>query len=129
MIIRVRSGVVFVRRKHRPFGWAIPGGFVDVGETLEHAAAREALEETGLRVRNLVQFAAYSDPKRDPRGHTVAVAFTCDAKGVPRGGDDAADAVVFDPARPPRPLAFDHARIIRDYRRWLRTGLRPARTA
>jgi len=134
MLIRARGrngrwGVVFVRRRHRPLGWAVPGGFVDVGETIEHAAAREALEETGLRVRNLTQFAAYSDPRRDPRGHTVAIAFTCEAPGVPKGGDDAAQAEVFDPARPPRPLVFDHATILRDYRRWLRTGRRPDRTS
>ncbi len=102
---------------------------MDVGETVEHAAAREAFEETGLHVRNLTQFAAYSDPRRDPRGHTVAVAFTCSAPGTPKGGDDAALAEVFDPARPPRPLVFDHKKILKDYRRWLRTGQRPARTS
>jgi len=100
-----------------------------VGETVEHAAAREAFEETGLKVRHLEQFAAYSDPKRDPRGHTVAVAFTATATGVPKGGDDAAQAVAFDPAHPPRPLVFDHPKILRDYRRWLRTGRRPSRTS
>ena len=102
---------------------------MDIGETVEHAAAREAFEETGLRVKDLRQFAAYSDPKRDPRGHTVAVAFTAEATGVPKGGDDAALARAFDPAHPPRPLVFDHSAILRDYRRWLKTGWRPARTS
>ncbi len=112
-----RRGVVLIKRKFEPHGWALPGGFVDVGETVEHAAAREAKEETGLKVRGLRQFGVYSDPRRDPRGHTAACVFTARATGRPRGGDDAVTAVICDPRHPPAPLCFDHARILRDYLR------------
>jgi len=114
LIIRLNGGIVLVRRKHPPLGWALPGGFVDVGETLESAAAREALEETGLAVRLERQFHTYSDPARDPRRHTISTVFIADAAGVPHGGDDAAEARVFAPAELP-PLVFDHAQIIADY--------------
>lgn len=111
------EGIVLIERKNPPAGWAIPGGFVDYGETLEEAAAREALEETGLAVENLLQFRAYSDPARDPRHHTVSVVFTAEARGVPVAGDDAGRARVFPLDRLPEPLAFDHARILSDYAR------------
>lgn len=114
VIIRCGGGIVLVRRKNPPHGWALPGGFVDAGETLETAAAREAEEETGLAVRLARQFHTYSDPARDPRRHTISTVFLADAEGVPRGGDDAAEARVFPPDRLP-PLAFDHARILADY--------------
>lgn len=114
VIIRVAGGIVLVRRRYPPPGWALPGGFVDAGETLEAAAAREALEETGLAVRLVRQFHTYSDPARDPRRHTISTVFLADADGVPRGGDDAAEARAFPPGQLP-PLAFDHARIIADY--------------
>jgi len=117
VIITTPRGIVLVKRKHVPFGWALPGGFVDVGETVEHAAAREAREETGLKVRNLKMFGCYSDPRRDPRGHTVSVVFTAGARGIPKGADDALRAGVFSPARLPRPICFDHSRILRDWRR------------
>ena len=114
VIIRLGGGIVLVKRKFPPPGWALPGGFVDAGESLETAAAREALEETGLVVRLERQFHSYSDPARDPRRHTISTVFLADAAGVPRGGDDAAEARVF-PARDLPPLAFDHAQIIADY--------------
>jgi len=110
-----KRGIVLIERKYRPYGWALPGGFVEVGETVETAAAREAKEETGLTVRNLRQFGCYSDPRRDPRGHTAAVVFTATARGRPRGSDDAARAAVFEPRRIPRKLCFDHGRILRDW--------------
>ncbi len=114
VIIRVGDGIVLVRRRNPPFGWALPGGFVDAGETLEAAAVREALEETGLAVRLGRQFHSYSDPARDPRRHTISTVFLADAAGVPRGGDDAEEARVFPPGDLP-PLVFDHAQIVADY--------------
>jgi 8-oxo-dGTP diphosphatase len=114
VIIRVDGGVVLVRRKHPPLGWALPGGFVEAGETLEAAAAREALEETGLAVRLARQFHTYSNPARDPRRHTISTVFLGDAVGDPHGGDDAAEARVFPLTALP-PLAFDHAQILADY--------------
>ena len=109
------GGIVLVRRKNPPHGWALPGGFVEYGETLEQAAVREAREETGLDVTLLGQFHAYSDPARDPRFHTVSVVFVGRAAGQPRGGDDAAEARVFPRDGLPEDLAFDHARILADY--------------
>lgn len=120
VICRIGDRIVLIERKHEPLGFAIPGGFVDYGETLEKAAARELKEETGLTVRNLRQFRAYSDPKRDPRGHTVAVVFIGDAKGQPKGGDDAASAHLVSLDRLPK-MAFDHKRILADYKRSLRS--------
>ncbi len=109
------GGVVLVLRKNPPPGWALPGGFVDYGESLEQAAAREAFEETGLEVERLEQFRAYSDPARDPRHHTVTNVFIARASGRPRGGDDAARAEVFTEDSLPSPLAFDHGLILKDY--------------
>jgi len=108
-------GVVLINRKNPPFGWALPGGFVDYGETLEEAAVREALEETSLQVELTRQFHAYSDPNRDPRGHTVAVVFIARASGEPKAADDAQEAGVFQADALPSPLAFDHRRILGDY--------------
>lgn len=108
-------GIVLIERKNPPHGWAIPGGFVDYGETLEAAAAREAEEETGLIVENLAQFRAYSDPGRDPRQHTVSVVFTATAGGNPKAADDAKNLEVFSRDKLPKNLAFDHAQILSDY--------------
>lgn len=115
-------GVVLIERKNPPPGWALPGGFVDEGETLEEAAVREALEETSLNVRLKAQLHAYSDPKRDPRFHTVSVVFVAEAEGEPVGRDDARKAAVFIEEDLPVLMAFDHARILKDYFRWKREG-------
>jgi 8-oxo-dGTP diphosphatase len=108
-------GIVLIKRKNPPLGWALPGGFVDYGETLEQAAVREAMEETSLRVELIRQFHAYSDPGRDPRGHTITVVFVARAFGEPRAADDAQEAGVVQADTLPSPLAFDHRRILDDY--------------
>ena len=108
--------IILIKRKNPPHGWAIPGGFVDYGETLETAAVREALEETSLQVRLVRQFHTYSDPSRDPRQHTISTVFIATASGVPAGADDAAEARVFSIDDLPSPMAFDHGEILRDYR-------------
>jgi 8-oxo-dGTP diphosphatase len=114
-IVEAPGGIVLVSRRFPPLGWALPGGFVDWGETLEAAAAREVLEETGLAVADLRQFRAYSDPARDPRGHTVTMVFTARAEGEPKGGDDAAEARVFPVDSLPADIVFDHRQILDDY--------------
>jgi 8-oxo-dGTP diphosphatase len=116
--------VVLVRRRNPPLGWAIPGGFVDEGEPLDVAAAREAEEETGLPVTLLEQFHAYSDPARDPRRHTISTVYLATAHGEPRGGDDAAEARAFAWDDLPSPIVFDHREILADVRRYLLTGVR-----
>ena len=120
VIIEVRTtsgeiGVVLIKRKNPPPGWALPGGFVDYGETLEKAAVREAREETCLKVELLGQFHTYSDPYRDPRIHTISTVFIGQARGIPKGADDASEAVVVDPQQIDLPLAFDHRHILDDY--------------
>ena len=114
IIIEVEGGIVLIERKNEPFGWALPGGFVDYGESYEDAAVREAREETGLEVTLVRQFHTYSDPDRDPRQHTASTVFIATASGVPEGGDDALRASVFDQGHLPD-LVFDHARIVDDY--------------
>ena len=116
--------VVLVRRANPPHGWAIPGGFVDEGEPLPSAAAREALEETGLEVTLLEQFHSYSDPARDPRRHTISTIYLASAAGEPRGGSDAAEARAFAWDDLPSPIVFDHREILADVRRYLLTGVR-----
>lgn len=125
ILIRSGEGVVLIRRRNPPLGWAIPGGFIDVGERAEDAARREAREETGLEVELAALLGVYSDPDRDPRGHTLSVVYTATATGTPQGADDAAEARVFALDALPAPLAFDHARILADYRVFLETGFRP----
>lgn len=114
IIIEIGEKIVLIERKNPPLGWALPGGFVDYGESFEHAAAREAMEETGLRVKNLTQFHTYSDPDRDARMHTASTVFIGQSEGIPRGGDDAARAELFIQDNLPE-LAFDHGRILSDY--------------
>jgi ADP-ribose pyrophosphatase YjhB (NUDIX family) len=114
LIIETGGGLVLIERANPPPGWALPGGFVDYGESLEDAAVREAREETGLDVTLLRQFHTYSAPDRDPRQHTISTVFVASASGTPRAGDDARQARAFPPDRLP-PLAFDHDHIIQDY--------------
>jgi len=116
IIIELPGGVVLIKRKNPPHGWALPGGFVDYGESLEHAAVREAREETGLDVELVRQFHTYSDPSRDPRLHTITTVYIARAQGRPKAADDAADVGVFkDFDDLPRTLCFDHASILGDY--------------
>jgi 8-oxo-dGTP diphosphatase len=118
--------IVLIRRKNPPHGWALPGGFVDVGEAAEHAAVREAEEETALRVTLKMLLGCYSDPTRDPRGHTASVVYVAEAEGEPRAQDDAAGVAIFSPEALPAPLVFDHARILRDYLTWRQRGVVPS---
>ena len=126
ILIETPDGLVLIERKNPPHGWALPGGFVNVGETLAAAARREALEETSLEVEILELLGCYSDPARDPRGHTVSTGFIARARGTPRAADDAAALAVFPLDRLPAPLAFDHGRILEDYRAYRHTGRRPS---
>ncbi len=116
--------IVLIRRAKPPLGWALPGGFVDEGEPLHVAAAREAKEETGLTVEVLEQFFTYSDPKRDPRKHTVSTVYIVRADGEPQGGDDAAEARAFPVGALPQELCFDHGTILAAYLAYKRTGQR-----
>jgi ADP-ribose pyrophosphatase YjhB (NUDIX family) len=125
IIIEFGGGIVLIERRNFPTGWAIPGGFVEVGETLESAARREAKEETSLDVELLEQFYAYSDPKRDPRFHVVSVVFIAKGEGSLRGRDDARRACVFKEQELPADIAFDHRNILYDYFRYKKTGQRP----
>lgn len=109
------EGIVLISRKNPPFGWALPGGFVDYGESLEEAAVREAGEETSLHVTLERQFHTYSDPERDPRQHTITTVYIAHAEGMPSGADDALEARVFPIDTIPGNLVFDHGRIIDDY--------------
>lgn len=108
-------GILLIKRGHPPPGWALPGGFVEYGESLEHAAVREAKEETNLDVTLLYQMFTYSDPDRDPRKHTITTVYVASAQGKPKAQDDAADVIVVDPQKIDLPLAFDHKEIIADY--------------
>ena len=119
------GGVVLIERKNPPHGWALPGGFVDYGESLESAAVREAKEETCLDIDLVEQFYTYSDPGRDPRHHTVSTVFIATSDGVPRGADDAKSACAFAQNQLPSPVVFDHGQILADYFRFKLTGERP----
>jgi len=116
IIIEIESkGIVLVKRKNPPQGWAIPGGFVDYGESLEEAAVREAKEETNLDVKLIRQLHAYSDPKRDPRHHSISTVYIAKAEGIPQAEDDAAEIGIFSESNLPDRIAFDHRSILRDY--------------
>jgi 8-oxo-dGTP diphosphatase len=125
LVDRPHRPIVLIERKNPPHGWAIPGGFVDYGESMETAARREAQEETGLAVELVEQFQMYSQPDRDPRQHTVSLVFIATATGEPQAADDAKHLDVFELWRIPQSLCFDHDQVLRDYRRYRDYGLRP----
>jgi ADP-ribose pyrophosphatase YjhB (NUDIX family) len=110
-----RQGIVLVKRKNPPYGWALPGGFVDYGESLEEAARREAKEETSLDIKLKGQLHTYSDPNRDPRQHTISTVYIASARGKPKARDDAEEIGVFTKEEINFPLAFDHQKILADY--------------
>jgi len=114
--------IVLIERKNPPYGWAIPGGFVDIGETVETAAVREALEEVSLQVSLTGLLGIYSSPTRDHRGHIVTAIYIAQATGTPVAADDAKNVGVFTLDQLPSPLAFDHAMVLEDYRRYRETG-------
>jgi 8-oxo-dGTP diphosphatase len=117
--------IVLIERKNPPHGWAIPGGFIDYGESAETAAIREAAEEVSLEVQLVEQFQVYSAPDRDPRQHTLAIVFIATAKGQPEAADDAKNIGIFHPWEIPNNLCFDHNRILQDYWRYRHHGFRP----
>ena len=122
VIIEVAGGIVLIERKNPPNGWALPGGFVDIGDTLEQAAVREAGEETSLPVTLITLLGCYSNPKRDPRGHTISAVYIAHTHGTPLAADDAAKVEIFSLDDLPSSLAFDHATILDDYRQYRQTG-------
>lgn len=115
IVIEVGPSIVLIERSNPPPGWALPGGFVDYGESLEAAAEREAFEETSLKIQRLRFLGVYSEPKRDPRFHTVTTVFIAEAIDKPKAGDDAARAGLFKENTLPRSIAFDHRKILSDY--------------
>lgn len=127
IIIEIDGRIILIDRKNPPYGWAIPGGFVDYGESLEDAARREALEETSVKVDLYEQFHTYSKPGRDPRHHTITTVFLARAiKGTPQADDDAKSLKLFTSDALPDNLAFDHRDILMQYFEYKKTGKRPA---
>jgi len=125
LVDRPHRPIILIERKNEPLGWAIPGGFVDYGETVETAAVREAQEEIGLQVELIEQFHVYSDPNRDLRKHTLSVVFIATATGEPEAADDAKNLGVFQVWDVPPNLCFDHDKILREYWHYRHYGLRP----
>jgi ADP-ribose pyrophosphatase YjhB (NUDIX family) len=121
IIIEAESnGVILIKRRNPPYGWALPGGFVDYGESLEEAAIREAKEETSLDVELIRQFHTYSDPDRDPRHHTITTVYIGKGKGIAHARDDALEIGIFTPSTLPAEIAFDHHSILKDYFRQIK---------
>ena len=114
--------IVLIERANPPYGWAIPGGFVDLGEIVEQAAVREAKEEVQLEVRLIALLGIYSDPIRDSRGHTVTAVYVAEAEGMPVAADDAKNCRLFRLDELPETLAFDHAQVLSDYKKYRETG-------
>jgi len=124
IIIEINGGIVLVERLNTPYGWALPGGFVDYGESLESSAIREAKEETSLDIKIEEQFHTYSDPDRDPRHHTVTTVFIAKEVGSPKAADDAKNVSIFNETNLPYPIVFDHGKIISDYFRYKKGELK-----
>ena len=125
LVDRPHRPIVLIERKHTPLGWAIPGGFVDYGESAPDAARREAQEETSLQVELIELLHVYSDPDRDPRQHTMSVVYIATATGEPQAADDAKNLGIFSSGQVPKNLCFDHDKILRDYWHYRHYGLRP----
>ena len=125
LIDRPHRPIISIERLNPPYGWALPGGFVDYGESLETAAIREAKEEVGLDVQLLEQFHVYSAPDRDPRQHTISIVFIATATGEPIAQDDAKSAKIFAPWEIPTQLCFDHGQIVKDYLEYRNYHRRP----
>jgi 8-oxo-dGTP diphosphatase len=128
LVDRPHRPILLIERHNPPYGWALPGGFVDYGESVETAARREAHEETGLQVDLIEQFQVYSDPARDPRQHTLSIVFIATSRGMPHAGDDAKALRIFDLWDLPQNLCFDHDCILRDYCYYRHYGMRPRLT-
>lgn len=121
IIIKVDDGIILTKRKRKPKGWALPGGYIKYGESAEDAVKREALAETSIEIDNIQQFGVYSDPDRDPRRHLISLVFTADGEGLPVGDEDSEDIGIFTEDMLPSPLAFDHEEILQDYFESLKT--------
>lgn len=125
LIDQPQRPIILIERKNIPYGWAIPGGFVDYGESVETAAIREAKEEVSLDIELIEQFQVYSDPNRDPRQHTLSIVFIAGGKGTPTPADDAKNLRIFHLWELPPHLCFDHAKILHDYQQYRYYGIRP----
>ncbi len=125
MVDRPDRPIILIERLHEPFGWAIPGGFIDYGEAAEMAGKREAMEEIGLEIELVELLGVYSDPARDPRQHTISTVYIATATGTPTAGDDAKQAHVLNIWEIPQNLCFDHGKILADYRKYRYYRQRP----